>query len=65
MTQVKIKYATGGYYWTTPYGKVKVLGGLPGNRIRVQLEDKTVLDLTCIYTAGNAINVSKVETVDD
>jgi hypothetical protein len=65
MTKVKIKYATGGYYFTDAYGKVKVLSNRPVNVIRVQQEDGTILDLTCIYTSTNAIDVSKVEIVDE
>lgn len=65
MTKVKIKYATGEYYFTDTYGKVKVLSNRPVNIIRVQQEDGTILDLTCIYTSANAINVSKVDIVNE
>ena len=65
MTKVKINYATGGYYFTDTYGKVKVLGCKPVNVIRVQQEDGTILDLTCIYASCNALNVSKVDIVNE
>ena len=65
MTKVKINYATGGYYFTDTYGKVKVLGCKPVNVIRVQQEDGTILDLTCVYASCNALNVSKVDIVNE
>lgn len=65
MTKVKIKYATGGYYFTDTYGKVKVLGCKPVNVIRVQQEDGTILELTCIYAIGDSLNVSKAEIIEE
>lgn len=65
MAKMKIKYATGEYYWTDTYGKVKVLGCKANNKIRIMQEDGTILDLTCITTSGENIDVSKVEIVND
>jgi len=65
MVNIKVKYATGEYFYTDTYGKVKVLGCKPVNTYIVQQEDGTILELTVPYAGANTLNASNVKIVEE